>query len=82
MRVAHGRGEAHINGIEGFWGYAKSRLAKFRGMRKRTCQTENWHPKIGWIRLLQGVITIIGALVLTILASYGVGVLGPRWKDE
>jgi len=30
------RGEAHINGIEGFWGYAKSRLAKFRGMRQRT----------------------------------------------
>jgi len=41
LRVAHGRGEfargeAHINGIEGFWGYAKSRLAKFRGMSKRT----------------------------------------------
>jgi len=30
-----GRGEAHINGIEGFWGYAKSRLSKFRGMNKR-----------------------------------------------
>jgi len=41
LRVAHGRGEfargeAHINGIEGFWGYAKSRLAKFRGMNKHT----------------------------------------------
>jgi len=41
LRVAHGRGEwvreeAHINGIEGFWGYAKTRLAKFRGMRKHT----------------------------------------------
>ena len=36
----HGRGEwardeAHINGIEGFWDYAKSRLSKFRGMNKR-----------------------------------------------
>ena len=31
----HGRGEAHINGIEGFWGYTKSRLSKFRGMSKR-----------------------------------------------
>jgi len=30
------RGEAHINGIEGFWGYTKARLAKFRGMSKRT----------------------------------------------
>jgi len=41
LRVAHGRGEfargeAHINGIEGFWGYAKTRLAKFRGMSKHT----------------------------------------------
>ena len=45
-------------------------------------QTENWHPKTPWIRRAQGLITIIGALVLTILASYGVGVLGPRWKNE
>ena len=44
-------------------------------------QTENWHPKIPWVMWAQGLITIIGALVLTILASYGVGVLGPRWKD-
>jgi len=44
-------------------------------------QTENWHPKTPWVRWVQGLITIIGALVLTILASYGVGVLGPRWKD-
>ena len=41
LTVAHGRGEwargeAHINGIEGFWGFAKSRLAKFRGMNKQT----------------------------------------------
>jgi len=41
LRVAHGRGEfargeAHINGIEGFWGYSKSRLTKFRGMSKHT----------------------------------------------
>jgi len=45
-------------------------------------QTQNWHPKTWWARGLQGAITIIGALVLTILASYGVGVLGPRWKNE
>ncbi|MDD9856744.1 MAG: IS1595 family transposase [Gammaproteobacteria bacterium] len=41
LKVAHGHGEwargaAHINGIEGFWGFAKSRLAKFRGMSKHT----------------------------------------------
>jgi len=35
-RAEWARGEAHINGIEGFWGYAKSRPSKFRGMSKRT----------------------------------------------
>jgi len=29
-------GSVHINGIEGFWGYAKVRLAKFRGLSKNT----------------------------------------------
>ncbi|HUF02679.1 MAG TPA: IS1595 family transposase, partial [Aridibacter sp.] len=29
-------GSSHINGIEGFWGLAKVRLAKFRGMRTET----------------------------------------------
>jgi len=33
-RGAFARGEAHLGGIEGFRGYAKSRLAKFRGMSK------------------------------------------------
>jgi transposase-like protein len=28
------RGTAHINGIEGFWGMAKTRLIKFKGMRR------------------------------------------------
>jgi transposase-like protein len=41
LRVDHGRnefarGKTHINGIEGFWGFAKSRLTRFRGMRKAT----------------------------------------------
>ncbi|MCK5920061.1 MAG: IS1595 family transposase, partial [Methylococcales bacterium] len=27
---------SHINGIESFWGYAKIRLVKFKGMNKRT----------------------------------------------
>jgi len=41
FRVEHGqnefaRGNTHINGIEGFWGLTKTRLAKFRGMSKAT----------------------------------------------
>jgi transposase len=44
LRVDHGRNEFssrtmrgnHINGIEGFWGYAKTRLARFRGMHPHT----------------------------------------------
>ena len=40
-RVNHGhnefaRGNSHINGIENFWGLAKVRLAKFRGIHKQT----------------------------------------------
>jgi transposase len=40
-RVDHGRNEfvkhkAHINGIENFWGIAKMRLAKFRGLNRST----------------------------------------------
>src|ERR1044071_2140170 len=30
------RGTAHINGIEGFWGLAKMRLVKFKGMSPST----------------------------------------------
>lgn len=38
-RVNHGanefaRGRSHINGIENFWGLAKARLAKLRGLRR------------------------------------------------
>jgi transposase-like protein len=41
LRVDHGkdefvRGRAHVNGIEGFWGYAKTRLVRFRGIPKQT----------------------------------------------
>ena len=40
-RVNHGHDEfankrSHINGIENFWGIAKMRLSKFRGLDKRT----------------------------------------------
>ena len=39
FRVRHSknefaRGNSHINGIESFWGYAKNRLVKFKGMNK------------------------------------------------
>lgn len=39
FRVHHGRnefrrGSSHINGIESFWGYAKHRLTKFKGITK------------------------------------------------
>ena len=44
LRVDHARNEFssrtirgnHINGIEGFWGYAKTRLARFRGTHPST----------------------------------------------
>ena len=41
LRVDHEKdqfvsGPAHINGIEGFWGFAKSRLTRFRGMSPST----------------------------------------------
>lgn len=41
FRVHHGknefvRGKVHINGIESFWGYAKTRLAKFRGIHRNS----------------------------------------------
>ena len=41
FRVHHGKdefvhGKSHINGIESFWGFAKTRLSRFRGMSKKT----------------------------------------------
>lgn len=41
LRVDHSKNEfanrhSHINGIEGFWGYAKTRLVKYKGMNKNT----------------------------------------------
>ncbi len=29
------RGKSHINGIEGFWGFIKTRLSKFKGLPKK-----------------------------------------------
>lgn len=41
FRVEHGANEfankqSHINGIESFWGFAKTRLIRFRGLHKHT----------------------------------------------
>ncbi len=41
LRVDHGRdefvrGRVHVNGIEGFWGFAKARLLRFRGIHQST----------------------------------------------
>jgi transposase-like protein len=30
------RGKVHLNGIKGFWGMAKVRMAKFKGLPKHT----------------------------------------------
>lgn len=39
LRVDHGKrfaaGKVYINGLEGFWSYAKQRLAKFHGVSKK-----------------------------------------------
>ncbi len=41
LRIQHGRdqfvrGRSHINGIESFWGYAKTCLARYRGLHPHT----------------------------------------------
>ena len=41
LRVDHAsnefvRGNSHINGIKGFWGFSKSRLTRFKGLPKST----------------------------------------------
>ena len=41
LRIDHGRnefakGSTHVNGIEGFWRFSKTRLSRFRGMSKST----------------------------------------------
>ena len=44
FRVSHGKNEFsdskgnHINGIESFWGYAKHRMTKFKGISKESFQ--------------------------------------------
>ncbi len=36
MNNEFAKGNSHIDGIENFWGVAKSRLSKFKGIHKHT----------------------------------------------
>ena len=52
LRVDHGKdefatGEAHINGIEGFWGFAKTRLVKYRGMHPHSFSLHSKNVSLG-----------------------------------
>ena len=64
FRVDHSKDEfvrrsVHINGIEGFWGMAKVRLAQFKGLPKHTFHlhlketewryNQRWTPKFGQV---------------------------------
>jgi len=67
FRVHHGknefaRGNSHINGIESFWGYAKNRLVKFKGMDKsmfnlhlKECEFRFNNRKQNLYRVLLGI---------------------------
>ena len=63
-------GKNHINGIENFWGYAKHRLSKFKGIKKenfllhlKECEfryntktiQENLYQKL--LKLIRGLIS-------------------------
>ena len=45
-------------------------------------QLDKWHPSNDWIRGIRYLWTVIGSLLLAILALFGVGALGPRWKGD
>ena len=71
FRIDHGKNEFakwhnHINGIEGFWGIAKTSLGKFRGMSKNTFYL-NCSPislSGNWIICLQAGEAVSGYLQL------------------
>ena len=53
------KGSSHINGIEGFWGFVKSRLTRFKGTSKSTlylllkeCEFRYNHRKINLYSLM------------------------------
>ncbi len=68
FRVDHGKnefvsGRSHINGIEGFWGLSKSRLAKFKGLSKSTiylhlkeCEFRYNHRKENLYQLILNIV--------------------------
>jgi transposase-like protein len=68
FRVRHGqsefvKGKSHINGIENFWGLAKVRLVRFRGMHKHTfylhlkeCEFRFNHRKENLYQVLLGLL--------------------------
>ena len=56
-RITHGDEEftldnAHINGIESFWSFAKRRMAKFNGIRKPASRSSSRKPNSASIRAM------------------------------
>jgi len=44
-------------------------------------QLEKWHPSNGLLLRVRWVWSLVGTLLLAILALFGAGVLGPRWRS-
>ena len=44
-------------------------------------QLDKWHPRNGWLSLLRWGMTFSGTVLLAILTFFGLGALGPRWRD-
>ncbi|MDD9801908.1 MAG: hypothetical protein OXU53_05035 [Deltaproteobacteria bacterium] len=44
-------------------------------------QLEKWHPSNGFLLGVRWALTLIGTPLLAILALFGAGVLGPRWRS-
>jgi len=44
-------------------------------------QLEKWHPSNGFLLRVRWVWSLVGTLLLAILALFGAGVLGPRWRS-
>ncbi|MDD9854121.1 MAG: hypothetical protein OXU78_09260 [Deltaproteobacteria bacterium] len=44
-------------------------------------QLEKWHPSNPCLLIVRWVWSLIGTLLLAILALFGAGVLGPRWRS-
>jgi len=44
-------------------------------------QLEKWHPSNPYLLIVRWALTLIGTPLLAILALFGAGVLGPRWRS-